>query len=117
VGKYRKIPVVIEAMQFTGVPPDGTNADAIVDWIGPHQSRLKHTAGDDLVVLIATLEGTMTANVDDWIIKGVEGEFYPCKPDIFAKTYESADPEQEVSDGVAQAERTADSEAKASQPA
>ena len=86
--QYRKKPVVIEAMQFTGVPPDGTNAEAVVTWIGKHQSRYKHIAGDDVVILIATLEGTMTANVDDWIIKGVKGEFYPCKPDIFEATYD-----------------------------
>ncbi len=42
------------------------------------------------VLLIETLEGEMTANVGDWIIRGVKGEFYPCKPDIFAATYEAA---------------------------
>ncbi len=43
---------------------------------------------------INTLEGTMTANVGDWIIKGVKGEFYPCKPEIFDATYEAVEPER-----------------------
>ena len=46
-------------------------------------------AGNGSAIEIPTLEGTMTATVGDWIIKGVAGEFYPCKPDIFEKTYES----------------------------
>ena len=76
MAKYRKKPVVIDAVQFTG------NFDEIEEFVG----------GDaefrDGKLLVATLEGPLHASHLDWIIKGVEGEFYPCKPDIFAKTYE-----------------------------
>ena len=61
MAKYRKKPVIIEAYQT------------------------------DKIVFINTLEGTMKANVDDWIITGVKGEKYPCKPDIFMATYELVD--------------------------
>ena len=80
--RYRKIPVVVEAMQYGPYTApslglcfflDGTGAYAIADGI-----------------IIPTLEGHMLARPGDWIIKGIEGEFYPCKPDIFAKTYEPA---------------------------
>ena len=76
--KYRKKPVVIEALQW-----DGTNWDEIGDWMGLHATA---QMDDDFV--IPTLEGDMRASVGDWIIKGVKGEFYPCKPDVFAATYE-----------------------------
>ena len=78
--KYRKKPVVIEAVQF-----DGT--DESCDWLLP-QLRDGSISRSFNKLYIKTLEGTMTADVGDWIIKGVNGEFYPCKPDIFAKTYE-----------------------------
>lgn len=84
---YRKKPVVIEARQFTE-----HNCDELHDWIanGGWGVTAGWTpsigAGDYL--LIETLEGTMRAEVGDWIIKGVKGEFYPCKPDIFEQTYE-----------------------------
>lgn len=76
--KFRKKPVVIEAIQFTGV----NGLDVATFCKG---APLK-TFGDSLV--IPTLEGDHRADVGDWIIKGVNGEFYPCKPDIFDKTYE-----------------------------
>lgn len=94
VKRYRKKPVVIEGMQFDGSVNTGT---AIVDWItesGEKASYHKHLMDGDLIahpdpyLLIETLEGRMTASVGDWIIKGVNGEFYPCKPEIFEKTYE-----------------------------
>jgi hypothetical protein len=75
--KYRKKPVVIEAIQF----------------LEPEYQALKTFCPqfkfvDSFNGYIDTLEGTMSATEGDWIIKGVHGEFYPCKPDIFAKTYE-----------------------------
>ena len=80
--KYRKKPVVIEAFQF-----DGTNYYDICHWItGDEVSMLYYT--DNNEIGISTLEGVMTASVGDFVIKGVQGEFYPCKPDIFAQTYE-----------------------------
>lgn len=80
MAKYRKKPVVIEAVRF-----DGT--DESVDWLLPQlMSREIGRSCDRLHV--KTLEGVMTANIGDYIIKGVNGEFYPCKPEIFEKTYE-----------------------------
>ena len=78
--KYRKKPVVIEAVQF-----DGT--DKSVEWLIPQleSGEIGRTANH---LHIKTLEGIMTANIGDYIIKGVQGEFYPCKPDIFETTYE-----------------------------
>lgn len=75
--KYRKKPVVIEAFQF-----DGSNVDDVL-------SFTRHTAyHQDGQLYIPTLEGDMKASTGDFIIEGVNGEFYPCKPDIFEKTYE-----------------------------
>lgn len=76
IGKYRKKPVVIEALQFTG------NFDEIEEFVGGDADY----KNDELIV--ATLEGPLRASRNDWIIKGVKGEFYPCKPDIFDATYE-----------------------------
>lgn len=82
--KFKKKPVVIEASQFT---QEVLNAD--------HPSDL-HIPGVIYCPLhktatIETLEGTMTAQLGDWIIRGVKGELYPCKPDIFEATYEGAE--------------------------
>lgn len=77
MAKYRKKPVIIDAIQWHG------------DNIGEVQWFYKTDGiliGDQII--IDTLEGTMKANIGDWIIKGVNGEYYPCKPDIFEKTYE-----------------------------
>lgn len=83
--KYRKKPVVIEAMQW-----NGENWKEIRDWNTPDGREA--TIGENGPTLtIWTLEGVMTANIGDWIIKGVKGEFYPCKPDIFEATYEPAE--------------------------
>lgn len=86
--KYRKKPVVIEARQFTG----GKGYNALLDWINEHAEDRTSFAITDCGKIVGlgieTLEGTMRADVGDWIIEGVSGEFYPCKPDIFAQTYE-----------------------------
>jgi hypothetical protein len=89
---FRKKPVVIEAMQFTD--EEGGLASEIVAWIermladdttltGP----VAYWTGN--TIAICTLEGVMHAGISDWIIRGVKGEFYPCKPDIFDATYEA----------------------------
>lgn len=78
IQKFRKKPVVIEAVQW-----DGENPKECMKFVN---SGAADVEGD--TILIATLEGTMKASKGDWIIKGVNGEFYPCKPDIFEKTYE-----------------------------
>lgn len=75
--KYRKKPVVIEAIQLSC-----TNIGDVEDFVGGD------AAIEDGDLIIATLEGPLRASVGDYIIKGVKGEFYPCKPEIFALTYE-----------------------------
>ena len=77
MAKYRKKPVVIKARQYTR---DGLEAHRVAGWCGGEQT-------DDGLDIV-TLEGTMHANYGDWIIKGVKGEFYPCRDDIFQATYE-----------------------------
>lgn len=76
--KYRKKPVEVEAMRFETVH-DGS---LIANWSGGSNEVSPEQ------VQITTLEGTMTASLGDYVIRGVQGEFYPCKPDIFAATYE-----------------------------
>lgn len=78
--KYRKKPVLIEAVQFV-------NSADIHEFCG---DKIREPVGKDYLE-IETLEGTMRASVGDYIIRGVNGEFYPCKPDIFEKTYEAVD--------------------------
>lgn len=86
MGKFRKKPVVIEAVEWDGKA--GTANAFIgeafgVDW------DYEAISSDN--ILISTLEGKMLCSVGDWIIKGVKGEFYPCKPDIFEATYEAVE--------------------------
>ena len=78
---YRKKPVVVEAVQWTG-----ENHAEMCEFIDPEVFEIKPKEG----LIIHTLEGNHHASPGDYIIKGVNGEFYPCKPDIFAKTYEPA---------------------------
>jgi len=82
MAKFRKKPVVIEAVQFTA---DNSSFCAIGTFC-PMAKFNNNSKGP--YATIPTLEGTMVAAVGDWIIKGVKGEFYPCKPDIFEITYE-----------------------------
>lgn len=81
--KFRKKPVVIEAVQFTG-----GNYVAVEQFVCDPASFSIGVIRGVYKVFINTLEGTMTVSPGDWIIKGVNGEYYPCKPDIFEKTYE-----------------------------
>ena len=87
--KFRKKPVVIDAVQFTE-----HNRAEVMAWCGSTKDALTRHRGI-IGFCIPTLEdgdgeGQHIALVDDWIIKGVKGEFYPCKPDIFSATYEPA---------------------------
>ena len=77
IKKFRKKPVTIEAIQW-----NGENLSEIDEFT---KNEVKN---HESVLIITTLEGDMYASLNDYIIKGVNGEFYPCKPDIFAKTYE-----------------------------
>lgn len=76
--KYRKKPVVIEAVQWSG-----SNWHQVLEFADRDNI---YTTGSD--VFVRTLEGDLRASPEDWIIKGIWGEFYPCKPDIFEATYE-----------------------------
>lgn len=87
--KFRKKPVIIEAIQYLG----NDNLDVVLNFIGRDKgtyipSRQKNV---DPVIATQTLEGCMTANKGDWIIRGVKGEYYPCKPDIFKAIYEAVE--------------------------
>jgi len=81
MARFRKKPVEIEAWCWDGC----STAPERPPWLRGPNVRAVH---DEEILLIDTLEGTMTAMKGDWIIMGVKGEIYPCKPDIFAATYE-----------------------------
>ena len=83
--KFRKKPVVIEAVQFTD---DELSIPTIKDFMQTNIVGNKNGTGKLQEIIISTLEGEMTAIKSDWIIKGVRGEFYPIKNDIFLETYE-----------------------------
>ena len=84
MSKFRKKPVVIEAIQY-----DGTNASEVLTFCTrPEGNALIQDM--KMGIVIKTMEGEMLGGIGDWIIRGVKGEFYPCKPDIFAATYEPA---------------------------
>jgi hypothetical protein len=83
--KYRKKPVVIEAIRMA----EPETPESVARWCGGKVVGDGIT-GHSYEVEITTLEGTMRAVVGDYVIKGVKGEFYPCKADIFAATYEPA---------------------------
>ena len=85
--KYRKKPVVVEAVQFVDTEESITKLSEL----GLDPVRIDYADLDNPILKIETLEGMMIATEGDYIIKGVQGEFYPCKPDIFAETYEEAE--------------------------
>ena len=97
MARYRKRPIEIEAVQWDGtevaagalvaqIKAGGGDAHYdVVSTAAPSDGRWEHR------LLIGTLEGWLIASPGDWIIRGIQGEFYPCKPDIFAETYEPVD--------------------------
>lgn len=100
---YKKRPVTIEAHRWMG---GAENATPIIEWVLQHGGTARYheyqppfTSEDGMTgsteveehLQIDTLEGTMTGSVGDYIIRGVQGEFYPCKPNIFEESYEVAD--------------------------
>jgi hypothetical protein len=84
MARYRKKPVEVDAIRYEGNNPEGVFAWARS--LGVDDDAMFHSSSTGLV--IRTLEGSMRADAGDWVIRGVAGEFYPCKPDIFAATYE-----------------------------
>jgi len=89
IKKYRKKPVIVSAIQF-----DGWNWRECYQFMSNEPLWFTCDVRFEETIEINTLEGVMTASVGDYIIKGIHGEFYPCKPDIFEKTYELADMEK-----------------------
>ena len=85
--KYKKKPVEIEAIQLTK-----ENTCEVLTFCN-HSGDIIASNDDDGTISIKTLEGTMVANIGDYVIKGVAGEFYPCKPDIFEATYDLVEEE------------------------
>jgi hypothetical protein len=94
IRQYRKKPIIVEAVQL-----DNINVPCVVRWVGEDKAKINLESDEAwklgkappiFSVTISTLEGDMKAMPGDYIIKGVHGEFYPCKPDIFEKTYEAA---------------------------
>ena len=86
--KFRKRPVEIEAMRYDG---HWTSAGAIQEWAKSHGSNAVVVDNFGNWLDIETPEGRMKVSHGDWVIRGVAGEFYPCKPDIFAATYEAVE--------------------------
>lgn len=87
--KYRKNPVIIEAFQFDGDLQDRAGTFYVPEWAEKaYKDGTMYFTSPSLELYIDTLEGTHHASVGDYIIRGVNGEIYPCKPDIFQKTYE-----------------------------
>lgn len=90
--RFRKKPVEIEAVQYTGTKQ---SFDEIWDFMGGDEKDGGDNQGYEGVeddpgeFGIRTLEGVMKATPGDWIVKGIKGEFYPCKPDIFAASYDA----------------------------
>jgi hypothetical protein len=84
MAKYRKKPVVIEAIKYQAEL--GNNR--VVNWLAQQGANISDWLFFDGEITIPTLEGKMKVSDGDWIIKGVKDEFYPCKPDIFEATYE-----------------------------
>lgn len=88
--KYRKLPVVIEAFQW-----NGQHQKEYPDWLweAVKCGKVYFENTDPVTMIVKTLEGDHTAKLGDYIIQGIKGELYPCKPDIFEKTYEAVEEE------------------------
>jgi len=85
--KFRKKPIEVRAIQWTG-----DNIAELKEFMKPQEPvYMAGFKNRDEIVGIETLEGLMIASMNDWIIRGVKGEFYPCKPDVFEATYERVD--------------------------
>jgi hypothetical protein len=89
--KYVKKPVIIEALKY-----DGTNFVEIQNFCMPSEyqnatscAEMRRVSDEHFALYISTLEGEHIASIGDYIIKGIKGEFYPCKPDIFTASYDA----------------------------
>ncbi|MCK9460602.1 MAG: hypothetical protein M0R80_13265 [Proteobacteria bacterium] len=86
--RYKKKPVVVEAFQWTGDENQTEDPEWIVKAIKSGEVWFDKMCKGRIALVIYTLEGSMRAMPGDWIIKGIKGEIYPCKPDVFEETYE-----------------------------
>ena len=84
MAKFRKKPVVIEAIRWAG----GHDSNRLMNWLAQQGASVSGWLFHDTDITIPTLEGAMKATPGDWIIRGLMGEYYPCKSDIFDATYE-----------------------------
>jgi len=92
--KYRKKPVVIDAFRWTAGPDQTEDPEWITREIDAGRIWFTNAGTPNIRMSIRTLEGGIYASPGDWIIRGIKGEIYPCKPDIFEATYEPAEKEQ-----------------------
>ncbi len=90
MGRYRKKPIVIDAVQYAGHGSVHGSANDIPEWFFEafEDGTLVPTNGAD-PLRVTTMEGDIVVSPGDWVIRGVKGELYPCKPDIFEETYEA----------------------------
>lgn len=88
--KYRKLPVEVEVIKYQAEL--GNNR--VMNWLSQQGANVGDWTFHDGEITIPTLEGKMKVSDGDWIIRGVKGEYYPCKPDIFAETYEPVAPQE-----------------------
>ena len=87
--RFKKKPVEVDAIQFiTNNEPDSKNMNELVSWVNTNGGKASHNNTD---VLVMTSKGELVVSVGSWIIKGVAGEFYPCKPEIFEQTYDKVE--------------------------
>jgi hypothetical protein len=94
MAKYRKKPVVVEAVRFFDT---AESLAELSEFMGT-DIKVNYADPDNPTLIIPTLEGDYIASIGDYIIKGIKGEFYPCKPDIFEMTYEKVDKEGDIYD-------------------
>ncbi len=86
VSKYKKKPVVVEAVQYVGV-----NKSELLKWVNGSGYLFSSDRHSESSLFLKTLEGPLKVSLYDYIIRGVEGEFYPCKPNIFTQTYDKVE--------------------------
>lgn len=99
--KFKKKPVEIDAFQWTGDINQTEDPEWIVAAIREDRVVVHSLGSEHMQLIIETLEGTMAAKPGDWIIRGVKGEIYPCKPDVFEQTYEPATDYADVAEEIA----------------
>lgn len=95
---FKKKPKVVDAVRYLGC--GNVENHATPEWLFEALESGTVKVGEDGSMIIETLEGQMTVSDGDWIIRGLKGELYPCKPDIFAETYEPTEEKQESDQDV-----------------